>query len=266
MEENKIVILAHGGAGSKKEYSDGADRACQAGLQARRSGATVLESVCKAVAALEDDSRFNAGIGSRRRADGSVQMDAACMDSDGKFGSVAVVEGFRNPVYIAYEVTKIKNRMLAGGGAAKFAREKKCAPLDPESIAHKKSGGLDTVGAVMFDGESFAAGLSTGGTGGSIPGRVGDVPLIGCGLYVGPSGAAAATGDGEAIIMNLTAYRAYQMLEDGMNPQLVLGEVLDWFEESQDIGLLLVTKEGHAAGSNRSMAWAHSPLTGEEDG
>ncbi len=260
MEENKIVILTHGGAGSKNEYSDGTQRACQVGLEARRSGATVLESVCKAVAALEDDSRFNAGIGSRRRVDGSVQMDAACMDSEGKFGSVAVVEGFKNPIYIAHEVTKIKNRMLAGGGAAKFAREKGCEPLDPESIAHQKSGGLDTVGAVMFDGKHFAAGLSTGGTGGSIPGRVGDTPLIGCGLYAGPSGAVAATGDGEAILMNLTAYRAYQMLEDGMNPELVLGEALDWFEDGQDIGLLLVTKEGRAAGSNRAMAWAaHSP-------
>ena len=50
------------------------------------------------------------------------------------------------------------------------------------------------------------------------------------------------------------------MLEDGMNPERVLGEVLDWFEDGQDIGLLLVTKEGRAAGSNRAMAWAaHSP-------
>ncbi len=256
MANNKIVILAHGGAGSKNEYSDGADRACAAGMSARQSGLAVLESVCQAVTVLEDDSRFNAGIGSALRADGSAQMDAACMDSGNRFGSVAVVEGFKNPIQIALAVTGIENRVLAGAGAAKFAREKGCEPLDPSSLTRRNSGGSDTVGAVMFDGESFAVALSTGGTGGSIPGRVGDVPLIGCGLYTGPHGAVAATGNGEAIAMNLTAFRAYQMLEKGMQSRVVLNEVVSWFDNIQDIGLLLVTRNDYSAGSNRSMAWS----------
>lgn len=260
MADNNLVILAHGGAGSKNEFSDGADRACLAGLSARRSGAPVLESVCRAVTVLEDDSRFNAGIGSARRADGSTQMDAACMDSANRFGSVAVVEGFKNPVHIALAISKIENRVLAGPGAARFAREKGLEALDPSCLSRKRRGGTDsvsdTVGAVMFDGEAFAAALSTGGTGGSIPGRVGDVPLIGCGLYAGTLGAVAATGNGEAIAMNLTAFRAYQLLEKGMMSQAVLEEVVSWFDGSQDIGLLVVTRKDYAAGSNRSMAWS----------
>ena len=260
MADNKIVVLAHGGAGSKNEYSDGADRACAEGLSARRSGAAVLESVCRAVTVLEDDSRFNAGIGSALRADGSAQMDAACMDSANRFGSVAVVEGFKNPIYIALAITKIENRVLAGAGAARFAREKGLELLDPSCLTRKRQGGsdsvTDTVGAVMFDGESFAAALSTGGIGGSIPGRVGDVPLIGCGLYAGSHGAVAATGNGEAIAMNLTAFRAYQLLEKGMKSQAVLNEVVSWFGDSLDIGLLVVTPKDYAAGSNRSMPWS----------
>lgn len=259
MADKKIVILAHGGAGSKNEFRDGPVKACSAGLSARRSGADALESVCRAVMALEDDSRFNAGIGSALRADGSVQMDAACMDSGKRFGSVAVVEGFKNPIQIALAVTRIENRFLAGEGAAKFAREKGCEPLDPSSLTRSNLGESDTVGAVMFDGHAFAAALSTGGTGGSIPGRVGDVPLIGCGLYAGPHGAVAATGNGEAIVMNLTAFRAYQILEKGLGCGAVLKEVISWFEDSQDIGLLLVAHDDCAAGSNRSMAWSAYP-------
>jgi isoaspartyl peptidase/L-asparaginase-like protein (Ntn-hydrolase superfamily) len=85
---------------------------------------------------------------------------------------------------------------------------------------------------------------------------VGDVPLIGCGLYAGSHGAVAATGNGEAIAMNLTAFRAYQLLEKGMKSQEVLEEVVSWFGDSLDIGLLVVTPKDYAAGSNRSMPWS----------
>jgi isoaspartyl peptidase/L-asparaginase-like protein (Ntn-hydrolase superfamily) len=108
----------------------------------------------------------------------------------------------------------------------------------------------------VFDGEQFAAALSTGGTGGSRPGRVGDVPLIGCGLYVGEHGAVCATGHGESITLNLTAYRTYEMLGRGIAPQEALETALSWFEEAQDIGLLIIGKKGYAGASNRSMAWS----------
>ena len=115
----------------------------------------------------------------------------------------------------------------------------------------------DTVGCVAFDGKNFAAGLSTGGIRGAIPGRVGDVPLIGCGLYAGPAGAVAATGDGEAITMHLPAIRAYQMLERGDAPEKVLQKVLHWFHLSNNaFGLIMVNRTGYAGGSNRSMAWS----------
>ncbi|MGV7220487.1 MAG: isoaspartyl peptidase/L-asparaginase [Nitrospinales bacterium] len=256
MKDKNLVILAHGGAGSNNEFSDGTERACEAGIQDRLSGKSILESVCNAVLVLEDDSRFNAGIGSAHRADGSIQMDASCMDSDRRFGSVAVVEGYKNPIKIALAVTEIDNRLLAGTGAAQFAKEKGCEPLDRTSLKRNSSECSDTVGAVMYDGQSFAAALSTGGTGGSIPGRVGDVPLIGCGLFAGEHGAVAATGHGESIAMNLTAFRAYQMLENGEKCRDVLEKVINWFDATEDIGLLLVTRNDSAAGSNRSMAWS----------
>ena len=255
MAEPRRVVLAHGGAGSQNEYQDGTEAACRQALDLLRSGAPVLRAACGAVVTLENDGRFNAGIGSRRRSDGSVQMDAACMDSQGHFGAVAVVEGYKNPVLIAQAVTILPFHLLAGRGAAAFAHESDMDPFDP-GLGTPGARASDTVGCVAFDGEHFAAALSTGGTGGTMPGRVGDVPLVGCGLYAGPYGAVAATGNGEAIMLHLTAFRAYQMLEEGMGPHFVLEEVLGWFAEDEDIGLLLVSRKDHAAGSNRSMAWS----------
>ena len=262
MSGKTVTILTHGGAGSKNEYSDGTLNAAEACVESVRSGAAVIDAVCRAVAVLEDDSRFNAGVGSHRRSDGSVQMDAAVMDDGGRFGAVAAVEGYRNPIHIARCVAETEYRVLAGRGAAEFARQGDFITLSADQVTE---GGedfstgdraTDTVGAVAYDGKRFAAGLSTGGIKGAHPGRVGDVPLIGCGLYAGSVAAVAATGSGEAITMNLTAIRAYQLLEKGRAPEDVLREALSWFDDSDAFGLILVTREGHAGGSNRSMAWS----------
>ena len=100
------------------------------------------------------------------------------------------------------------------------------------------------------------AALSTGGMAGAHPGRVGDVPIIGSGLYAGSDGAVAATGDGESIMMKITAYRTYELILRGMSPQAIVDEVISWFSSTDAFGLILVTRKGSAGGSNRSMAWS----------
>lgn len=260
MPGKQLIILAHGGAGSDNAHSDGTDRACQLGLELMRAQTPVMDVACRTVEILEDDPRFNAGTGSRKRSDGSVRMDAACMDSDRRFGAVSSLQHIKNPIYIARSVADSEYRLLTGEDAHEYAVELGFKKIDM-TRTESNAPGTDTVGAVVFDGEQFAAALSTGGTGGSRPGRVGDVPLIGCGLYAGEHGAVAATGHGESIALNLTAYRTYEMLGRGIAPQEALEMALSWFEDAQDIGLLIVNKKGHAGGSNRSMAW--SVLTGE---
>lgn len=262
MTENRRIVLTHGGAGSKTEYTDGVRQAAEVCVETMKSGATLMDSVCRAVAVLEDDSRFNAGVGSHPRSGGSVQMDAAVMDSHGQFGAVAAIEGFKNPIHVAHAVTRTQYKILAGQGSAEFAKK---AGFETWSADQITAGGVDsltgagttdTVGCVAFDGKGFAVGLSTGGAPGAIPGRVGDVPLIGCGLYAGPAGAVAATGNGETITMHLTAIRAYQMIERGDSPDKVLDEALHWFHPEDDaFGLILVNQNGFAGGSNRTMAW-----------
>jgi isoaspartyl peptidase/L-asparaginase-like protein (Ntn-hydrolase superfamily) len=255
MPGKQRIILAHGGAGSDNAHSDGTDRACQRGLELMQSQTSVLDVACRAVEILEDDHRFNAGTGSRKRTDGSVRMDAACMDSGKRFGAVSSIQHIKNPIHVARQVADSEYRLLTGEDAHQYAIELGFETMDMTRI-DSNAPGTDTVGAVVFDGTQFAAALSTGGTGGSRPGRVGDVPLIGCGLYTGEHGAVCATGHGESITLHLTAYRTYAMLGQGIAPQEALEIALSWFEDAQDIGLLIVNRQSHAGGSNRSMAWS----------
>jgi beta-aspartyl-peptidase (threonine type) len=259
MPGKQLIILAHGGAGSDNAHSDGTGHACQTGLLLMQARTPVMEAACRTVEILEDDPRFNAGTGSRKRTDGSVRMDAACMDSGKRFGAVSALQHIKNPIHVARAVADSEYRLLTGEDAHQYAVE---LGFKKEDMTRMDSNApiTDTVGAVVFDGSQFAAALSTGGTGGSRPGRVGDVPLIGCGLYAGEHGAVCATGHGESITLNLTAYRTYEMLSRGIAPQEALETALSWFEDSQDIGLLIISQQGHAGGSNRSMAW--SVLTG----
>jgi len=261
-DKKKIVVLTHGGAGSDPAHADGTAIAGQIAMMGLQTGEPVLDAACNAVVTLEDDSRFNAGVGSHRRDDGSVQMDASCMDSSGTFGAVAALEGFRNPVQVASIVSQSEYRILAGAGAAKFASNQGCKTVSLDEI--KKTGKdfstTDTVGCVVRDGDKFAAALSTGGINQAIAGRVGDVPLIGCGLYAGSEGAVAATGDGEAIAMQMTAFRAYQLIEQGMDPKAIVSTTIGWFKKPTAFGIIVVSKTGFAGGANQSMAWTAAEI------
>ncbi len=261
MQRTGLTLLTHGGAGSKNEYADGSMRAATAGVKLWQSGASLTDAMCCAVVELENDPRFNAGIGSHARSDGVMQMDAAMMTSLGQFGAVSCVEGFKNPIAIARAVSESEYNLLCGRGAEQFARDRKCEPYPADaptntSMDFSNKDNEDTVGCVAFDGDLFVAGLSTGGTHQSHPGRVGDVPLIGCGLYAGTEGAIACTGSGEAITLQMTAYRAYQLALAGKSPQAILETALGWFDADDAFGVILITREGSAGGANRSMAWS----------
>lgn len=61
---------------------------------------------------------------------------------------------------------------------------------------------------------------TTSGLAWKIPGRVGDSPILGAGLYVdGEVGAAGSTGRGEANLYNLTSFLIVEYLRQGMHPK-----------------------------------------------
>lgn len=61
---------------------------------------------------------------------------------------------------------------------------------------------------------------TTSGLAWKIPGRVGDSPILGAGLYVdGEVGAAGSTGRGEANLYNLTSFLIVEFMRQGMHPK-----------------------------------------------
>ena len=114
----------------------------------------------------------------------------------------------------------------------------------------------DTVGAVARDAAgNFAAALSTGGTSITLDGRVGDVPIFGCGCYAGPAGAVACTGFGEEIIRHAMARAVYDLLADGLTARAAVAAACARFPREYSLGLIAVGRDGWGVAANREMAW-----------
>jgi L-asparaginase / beta-aspartyl-peptidase len=87
----------------------------------------------------------------------------------------------------------------------------------------------DTVGCVALDRSGrLAAGTSTGGTANKLPGRVGDSPLIGAGLYAdNQTGGCSTTGWGESIMKVLLAKTATDLIGAGRDPMAAARQAID---------------------------------------
>ena len=122
-------------------------------------------------------------------------------------------------------------------------------------------GPSDTVGAVVRDGKGgYAAALSTGGTSIMLRGRVGDTPIIGAGLYAGPHGAVAATGDGEEIMRRVLAKHVYDRMAGGMDAQAAAEEGIALFPERFAVGIITVSATSDGVADNRTMPAARKYL------
>lgn len=228
-KQRRWALVVHGGAKTIEPALFERNR--QGCLVAAAAGAAVLAYGGSAVAAaemavlrLEDNPLFNAGFGSVLNADGEVEMDAAMMDGrDLALGGVAGVQRVRNPVRIARAMLSGRPVLLGGRGAERYAEEHGIALCDPadmissEALASENVKAHDTVGCVAIDMEGHvAAATSTGGLPGKHPGRIGDSPIPGCGLYADDMrGAAAFSGDGESILRTMLAAHVMQALEHG---------------------------------------------------
>jgi beta-aspartyl-peptidase (threonine type) len=179
-------------------------------------GASSLTAVEQVIRVLEQSGLFNAGKGARRQLDGVRRMDAAIMEGQGlRAGAVASIEGIVHPIAAARLVMEETHHvLLVGPMATVFARHFKLegqrirttnrrlsygSMLERNHLLRDRHG---TVGAVARDRSgTVAAGASTGGIDGMLPGRVGDTPIIGCGVYAdNQNGAVSMTGIGEGIM------------------------------------------------------------------
>jgi beta-aspartyl-peptidase (threonine type) len=184
-----------------------------------------------------------------------------------KAGAVASVGRFKNPCELALAVMeRSEHVLLIGAGAERFALEQGFRPVDPASLVHPRefAGHAAWVAAGKPDARTFFneegrvespaepvehhkrgtvgivlgvrggvgrydlySGISTGGTRGKRAGRVGDAPLVGCGLYAdNEGGAVCCTGWGEAFIRTAAAKTVSDLIGRGVAPQEAVEDVL----------------------------------------
>jgi len=250
---SKPMVVCHGGAGHTAKDQPGVDAAADAAWTILSAGGSALEAVLAAVEIMEDDPVLNAGTGGRKRADGSVQLDAAVATSDGRLGAIMAIEDTPNPVHVAAGLLDESIHILVGQGARDWA-DSQGYPKDTVEGSDSPSGN-DTVGCVAIDGNGLmAVASSTGGCTGRPRGRVGDTPLWGPGLWIDEEIALAATGIGEEITIKMLCHRV-AVQAGNLQERLEYG--LSLFEPNIEVGLIGITANGEGLGlANTGMPWA----------
>jgi beta-aspartyl-peptidase (threonine type) len=207
--------------------------ALAAGYAILDQGGPAILAVESTIRFLEQTGLFNAGRGSKRQLDGVQRMDASIMEgAQLRAGAVASIEGIVHPITAARLVMEETDHvLLVGPSARSFAlhfKLERCRTADRTRLTYgsllagvsRRRRGHGTVGAVALDRSgTISAGASTGGIDSMLPGRVGDTPLIGCGVYAdNKTGAVSMTGIGEGIIRLAVAKTICERLAEGKTP------------------------------------------------
>ncbi len=200
-----------------------------------------LDAVEAGITQCEDDASVDSvGWGGLPDADGEVTLDASIMDHQGRCGAVACLHRVRHAIKVARMVMDLTPHvMLAGESATRFAIDHGLPQtnlLSPQAgkafddwrQAQDAEPGHDTIGMLAIDKSGLmAGGCSTSGTKYKLPGRVGDSPIIGAGLYLLPGiGGASATGKGEEVMKVCGSFSVVENMRRGMEPRDAIADVL----------------------------------------
>jgi N4-(beta-N-acetylglucosaminyl)-L-asparaginase len=194
-----------------------------------------------------DPNDQSVGYGGFPNEEGIVELDASIMSGpDMNCGSVA---GMRNIAKASSVARLVMERtghiMIVGKGATKFAikhgfkkqnllteksriawlrwkenMSERDGWLPPKDNDYSNEGTTGTINVLGIDGNGDVFGITTtSGLSWKIPGRVGDSPIIGAGLYLDNNvGAVGATGLGEQVIKTCTSFLAVEKMREGMSP------------------------------------------------
>jgi beta-aspartyl-peptidase (threonine type) len=266
-------LIAHGGAkdiaaDDESCNRDGLYEATAIGSAILSKNGTALEAVEEVVKSLERNPAYNAGLfGSVRNEEGNIELTASIMDGDTlDIGAVAGLKFIEHPVSVARALLRDKATFLIGEGAMKFARAQGFLQTAASS-ASKTSMGCDTVGCVARDKQgNLAVATSTGGLKGTRVGRVGDVPLPGCGFYAdNKRGAISCSGEGEAIARVMLAGECLRLFETMSGNEAAECAIKLMEKVKGEAGIIGITHEGHITWAHNSqgfavgMAWEESP-------
>ncbi|MEJ7577300.1 MAG: N(4)-(beta-N-acetylglucosaminyl)-L-asparaginase [Pyrinomonadaceae bacterium] len=134
-----------------------------------------------------------------------------------------------------------------------------------DEVARRPTTG--TINCIALDSASDISGVTTtSGLAWKIPGRVGDSPLIGCGLYVdNDTGAAGSTGRGEEVIYINGARTVVEYMRQGRSPEQACLDALKLIAarygneqrklQDIDVNFYALNKKGDYAGA---AIWSHT--------
>ena len=209
------------------------------------AGGSALDAVERGATVVEVDPGVRSvGFGGLPNRDGAVELDACIMDGRTReAGAVASLRGCKTPTAVARMVMeKTPHVLLVGRGARRFASQHGFPEEDlltEESRQRWERWRLqqgsdpgpeehDTVGVLARDGAGhLAAACSTSGLAWKLPGRVGDSPLVGQGLYAEDGvGTATATGVGEEAMKVCGSFLVVERMRAGDSPTAACREAL----------------------------------------
>ena len=256
-----MKIIIHGGFFSESDQSIEVKIAKQNSLKhiAKQSfeflkNHSAEEAVVYAVSLLENDSLYNAGIGSQIQSDGKIRMSASLMNGENqKFSGVINIENVKNPIEVAQILMKEDDRVLGGMGAKNYATENGFEDFSTEIPQRRKeyeekvnNGGKGTVGCVAHDQNGkLAVATSTGGKGFEIVGRISDSATV-AGNFANEFCAVSCTGVGEDIVSNATAVKIVTRVSDGMTIEKAFDKTFSELKEIDGFaGAIAIDKEGN---------------------
>lgn len=222
-----------------------------------KDGADALDAVVAGVNLVEDDPNdMSVGYGGLPNEEGVVELDSSVMHGPtGRGGAVASLQNIKNPSRVAKLVLERTDHvLLVGEGALRFAkahgfkeedlltdkareiwlRWKENMSKEDDWLPPHENDGVDvgeaqsrwerTTGTINCNAVDMSGNVSgvttTSGLSYKIPGRVGDSPILGAGLYVDNEvGAAGSTGRGEANLLSCASVMIVEYMGQGKSPE-----------------------------------------------
>ena len=221
------------------------------------SGADALDACITGVNIVEDDPNdMSVGYGGLPNEDGVVELDSCVMHGPSCRGAgVASLQNIKNPSKVAKVIMERTDHVLmVGEGALRFAKahgfkeenlltdearkewlkwkenlskEDDWLPehkLEDKEIGESLKNYIRLTGTINCNAVDAFGNISgvttTSGLAYKIPGRVGDSPILGAGLYVDNEiGAAGSTGRGEANLLNCSSVMIVEYMRQGKSPE-----------------------------------------------
>jgi N4-(beta-N-acetylglucosaminyl)-L-asparaginase len=231
-------------------------RSVERAIELVKKGYDPLDAAIEGVAIIEADPNVRSvGLGGIPNEDGVVELDAAVMHGPTHGGgSVGALRNILHPAAVARLVMlRTRHCLLVGKGALRFARahgfpevnlltdesrriwlhwketrdpKDDWVPPPPEQVAafiqeHLAQRVTGTVHCSVLDTHGdLGCTTSTSGLAYKIPGRIGDSPILGAGLYLDNEiGSAGSTGVGEANLLNLSSFLIVEGMRRGLHPK-----------------------------------------------